>query len=219
MAKRKTSAVVPNSDDDFGLFRPRKQRPMSILPSQEELKADAGFWWERSDVPEHLDEIERNLERLIGCVSPETVKAKRDAEAVAFERAKAKSPPLREAVWALRILRRDLRPAIAKGELLIAVGAALRLGYALCRVEVLPHDDAAKIGKRTRKGAAKGLATKTSKAVQRREDTQQAVRDRWTKNPKLSLSAIQQALAKVDGKPFGMLRTIEKNTVGMKPAK
>ena len=95
---------------------------------------------------------------------------------------------------------------------------AYYLGCAIQRIKVRPLAPFAKIGKTSREGAAKGQATKASKAAQRREATQLAVRDRWTKNPKLSLSAIQQALAKVDGKPFGSQSLIEKNTVGMKPA-
>ena len=96
--------------------------------------------------------------------------------------------------------------------------AMMKLGYRICRIELWPLNEATKTGKKTRKGAAKGQASKATKAVQRREATQQAVRERWTKNPKLSLSAIQQALAKLDGKPFGSQSLIEKNTVGMKPA-
>lgn len=115
-------------------------------------------------------------------------------------------------------IKSSLLPAIERGDLLAAVGYAFSVGYRLCQIEVLPHDDAAKVGKRSGEGAAKGQASKATKAVQRREATQQAVRERWMKNPKLSLSAIQQALAKLDGKPFGSQSLIEKNTVGMKPA-
>jgi hypothetical protein len=99
------------------------------------------------------------------------------------------------------------------------VHEAYYLGAAIQRIDVRPMARFARSGKASRAGAAKSRASRTSQAVHRREDTQQAVRERWSKNPKLSLSSIRQALAKLDDKRFGSLRTIEQNTAGMKRQK
>lgn len=124
---------------------------------------------------------------------------------------------LREAVMLLATYTQDLLPpAVQRGDVDTAVLIGFRMGYRLCQIEVLPHDGVAKIGAKIKAGAAMGTARKATKAVQRRNETQQAVRDLWQRNPKQSLSAIQQALAKLDGKPFGSQSLIEKNTVGMK---
>lgn len=123
----------------------------------------------------------------------------------------------REAVELMKMLD-GFQALLDSGDVAAVSLAMMKIGYRICRIELWPLNEATKTGKKTRKGAAKGKATSSSKATQRREATQQAVRERWTKNPKLSLSAIQQALAKLDGKPFGSQSLIEKNTVGMKPA-
>jgi len=123
----------------------------------------------------------------------------------------------REAVELMKMLD-GFQALLDSGDVAAVSLAMMKIGYRICRIELWPLNEATKTGKKTRKGAAKGKATSSSKATQRREATQQAVRERWTKNPKLSLSAIQQALAKLDGKPLGSQSLIEKNTVGMKPA-
>ena len=149
---------------------------------------------------ERLDDFIQNS------VIPLVEKMKREALPKALE----------HVVNELRDITGKLTLALERGETSTAMRLSMILGYRLCQLEVLPHDDAAKIGKQSLTGAAKGKASKLTKAAQRRDDTQQAVRDRWIKNPKLSLATIQAALAKLTGTPFGGIRTVEKNTAGMK---
>lgn len=120
---------------------------------------------------------------------------------------------------AMTSFERRLFPAVERGDINAAVAISLELGFLLCKSIVLQSDHLARAAKRSHKGAVKGTATKSSKAAERREATQQAVRERWTKNPKQSLSSIQQALAKLEDKPFGSQSLIERNTVGMKRLK
>ena len=108
--------------------------------------------------------------------------------------APAEAHAAREAVSEIRLW---LRPSLAASDAWQAADCALTIGYLLCKAQVLPFDKAAREGKRSRAGAVRGTSTKAAKAAERREATQRAVCDRWEKNPKLSLSAIQQALAKL----------------------
>ena len=217
MAKKKPAPVGSESvdtADNFGLFPPIKWRHVTEV----DLLA--------CELPHRLARIEADLLGIVEKFPPKADDPKPvnydpgpEWQAACLCLASDAPAEVRKARDAVLLLRHSLRPAIEKGDVREAVDCAIDLGFWLCQVDVLPVDEAARIGKRIRTGSAKGVATKTSKAVQRREDTQQAVRERWAKNPKQSLSTIQQALAKQDGKPFGSQSLIEKNTVGMKRSK
>ena len=214
MAKKKRTPFGSESMDtaeDFGLFPPIQWKVLT--------KADLLA----RELPQRLARIEADLLAIVKKYPPKADDPKPvnydpspEWQAACLLLASDAPAEAREARGAVLLIRHNLRPAIEKGDLREAVDCAIDLGFSLCQVDVLPVDKATRGGKRSRKGAAKGLVTKASKAVQRREATQQAVRDRWTKNPKQTPSTSQQALAKLDGRPFGALRTICKNTTGMK---
>ena len=117
-----------------------------------------------------------------------------------------------------------LQALLDSGDVAAVSLAMMKRGYRICRIEVWPMNEATKTGKKTRKGAAKGRATSSTKAVQLREATQQAVRKRWAESPgaKLSLTTIRDELAILgtkDNRPFGSLKKIEENTKGMQRPK
>ncbi len=110
-----------------------------------------------------------------------------------------------------------LFPAVERGDIDAAVAIAIELGFLLCKSIVLQSDHVVAAAKNSQKGSEKGRAVISVSTAQRREATRQAVRDRWAKNPKLSLFDIQKALANLEGSPYKKLRTVCTNTGGMTP--
>jgi len=120
------------------------------------------------------------------------------------------------AMTAARRFDTRLIPAFDRGDFEDAILIALEVGFLLCKSVILQSEHIAAAAVRSQIGREQGEATKSSNAEKRRIETQKAVREIWKRNPKQSLSAIQHTLASQDSTRFGKLRTIQKNTVGMK---